>query len=83
MTEMERFSILSVMSEKAKSFSEIVETWDRFELAYDLRVPPERVRGWLRDNSIPSSYWKDILSMAPDRGIDITPDLLIDLAARH
>ena len=64
------------------SFTEIVETWGRTELAIDLGVPKERARQWSRDNSIPQWYWKGLLSKAPERNIEISPEILIDLAAR-
>ena len=64
------------------SFTEIVESWGRSELAFDLKVPKERTRQWSRDNSIAAWYWKDLLSKAPERNIDISGDLLIDIAAR-
>ena len=66
-----------------QNFTEIVETWGRTELAADLNVPKERVRGWERFNTIPDEYWKKLLSKAPDRNIDISGDLLIELASRE
>lgn len=65
-----------------KSFADLVELWGRNELAGDLGVPKNRVRNWVRHDSIPDVYWRALLNKAPDRGIDISPDLLIDFAAR-
>ena len=65
-----------------QSFTEVVETWGRDVLAKDVGVPKERARQWSRDDSIPAWYWKTLLAKAPKRNIKISPDLLIDLAAR-
>jgi hypothetical protein len=65
-----------------KSFSEIVEKWGRAQMAADLGIPKERTRQMWRDNSIPAWYWKRLLKKAPERNIKVSPDLLIDLAAR-
>jgi DNA-binding transcriptional regulator YiaG len=65
-----------------KSFSEIVRKWGRENLAADLQVPKERVRAWERFDTIPDEYWKEMLATAPQRNIRISPNLLIDLAAR-
>ena len=65
-----------------QDFREIVEAWGRKELASDLGVPKERARQWSRDNSIPQWYWRVLLEKAPKRNIEISPKLLIDLAAR-
>lgn len=64
------------------SFTEIVETWGRAELASAMGVPKERARQWSRDNSIPQRYWKRLLAEAVEREFPISPDLLIDLAAK-
>ena len=64
------------------SFREIVETWGRRQMGLDLGVPKERARQWSRDDSITAKYWKRLLAKAPDRNIDVSPELLIDLAAR-
>lgn len=61
---------------------EIIRTWGRQQLATDLGVPKERVRGWERWDSLPASYWRELLNKAPERNIDISGDLLIDIAAR-
>ena len=65
-----------------KSHSEIVRAWGRDEMAADLDVPKERVRAWERFDCIPDKYWRELLNKAPERDISISPDLLIDLAAR-
>lgn len=78
MTEVERFSIIVSM----ESHSAIIVAWGRKLMAKDLRVPAERVRGWERQNSLPAGYWKSLLEKAPARNIAISPDLLIDLAAK-
>ena len=64
------------------SFTEIVEDWGREALASDMDIPKERARQWSRDDSIPSWYWQKLLARARRRGIKITPNLLIRLAAR-
>ncbi len=69
------------------SFTEIVQTWGRANMASDLsvpgeQVPEERVRSWERFNTIPDKHWRRLLNKAPARNISISPDLLIDLAAR-
>jgi len=66
-----------------ESFTEIVESWGRQQMATDLGIPKERARQWSRDDSITAKYWKDLLSKAPDRDIDISPETLIRLAARN
>ena len=65
------------------SYTEIVNTWGVTEMAFDLGVPKERVRGWMRYNMLPPANWRRLLEKAPSRNIDISPDLLIDLAARE
>ena len=61
----------------------IVQTWGRQTLASDLDIPEERVRAWERFNSIPAGYWEEMLNKAPGRDIDISPEILIRLAARN
>ena len=65
-----------------QSHREIVRAWGREALAADLNIPKERVRAWERFGSIPAEYWQDLLSKAPDRNIEISPEILIRLAAR-
>ncbi len=64
------------------SFTDIVMVWGREELAADLSVPVERVRGWERFNLIPNKHWQELLNKAPERNIKISPELLIDIAAK-
>ena len=64
------------------SYTEIVNTWGVTEMAFDLGVPKERVRGWKRYDTLPPANWKRLLEKAPARNIKISPDLLIDIAAR-
>ena len=66
-----------------ESQREIVQTWGRQTLASDLGIPEERVRAWERFDSIPAGYWEEMLSKAPDRDIEISPEILIRLAARN
>ena len=66
-----------------KSMTELVVAWGRKELAGDLGVPVERVRAWERFNTIPDKHWRELLDKAPKRNIKISPELLIDLAARN
>ena len=61
---------------------EIIRTWGIKRLAEDLGIPRERVRGWERWDSLPASYWRELLNKAPERNIHISGDLLIDIAAR-
>ena len=65
-----------------KNFTEIVETWGRTNMVADLGVPKDMPRQWSRDNSIPAWYWRRLLNKAAERNIAISPDTLIDLAAR-
>ncbi|KKK55593.1 hypothetical protein LCGC14_3073010 [marine sediment metagenome] len=66
-----------------ESFTEIVKTWGRADMAKDLGVTEERVRNWERLDSIPDDFFRRLLDKAPKRNIRISPDLLIDLAARN
>ncbi len=65
------------------SNTEIIDQWGRVLLAVDLGIPPDRVRNWERHDSIPKEYWRELLNKAPERNIRISPELLIDLAARN
>ena len=65
-----------------QNMAKLIDTWGRAELAKDLGVPKERVRGWRRHDVLPPKYWKRLLEKAPARNIKISPDLLIDIAAR-
>ncbi len=64
-------------------FFEIVEIWGRPEMSADLKIPKDMPRQWWRDNSIPAWYWRRMLDKAPERNIDISNDLLIDMAERR
>lgn len=64
------------------TYTEIVVAWGRQQLAEDLGVPPERVRGWERFDKIPSSNWRRMVDLAPTRGVNISPDLLLNIAAK-
>ena len=66
-----------------ESHREIVQTWGRQALASDLEIPEERVRAWERFDNIPAGYWQNMLNKAPDRNIDISPEILIRLAAKN
>ena len=66
-----------------KSYAEIIRAWGRAEMAADLGVPKERVRSWERFDTFPDEHWKLALELAPTRNIEISPDLLIELAARN
>ena len=52
-------------------------------LADDAGVDIEAARGWRKRDSIPAKYWKVLLNKAPERNIDISGDLLIELASRE
>ena len=66
-----------------ESYREIVQTWGRQTLASDLNIPEERVRAWERFDSIPAGYWQNMLNKAPERNINISGDLLINIAAKN
>ncbi len=65
-----------------ESNAEIVKVWGRDKMAEALSVPKETVRSWQRLDTLPKEYWKDILRCAP-RDMALSPELLIDLAARN
>lgn len=67
---------------KFDSFSDLVETWGRQHMVDDLGETKDIVRGWFRNNNIPSDRWQKLLDKAPKRGIKISPETLIELAAR-
>ena len=62
------------------SFTNIVRSWGCEKLASDLGVPKERVRSWERFNTFPDEYWKLAVKLAPTRNIEISLDLLADIA---
>ena len=64
------------------TYADIVNAWGRERMASDFDVPKERVRSWERFNTFPVEHWKLALKLAPNRNIEISPDLLIDLAAK-
>lgn len=67
-----------------KTFRDIISAWPGVDfLAVDIGVGVETVRGWWKRDSIPVKHWKRLLDKAPERNISISPDLLIDLAARN
>lgn len=66
-----------------QNFTEIIKHWGRDQMAADLGVPKERVRGWERFNKLPQEHWRLLLSKAPERNIAISPDILIDFAAKN
>ena len=66
-----------------ESFTEIVRAWGRTKMADDIGVTEERVRNWERLDSIPDDFFRRLLDKAPERNIEISPDLLINLAARN
>lgn len=79
-----------------ESFSEVIQTWGRQQLTVDLAEPlgireetddfrrlKDRIRKWEELDILPTEHWKAILSKAPSRGIKLSPELLIDLAARE
>ena len=78
MTERVKFTILPLVD----TYTQIIKTWGRKEMAADLGVPVERVRGWERFNKFPPQHWRVALNKAQARNIPISSDLLIDLAAR-
>ncbi len=65
------------------SFTEIVETWGRKRLVTDLGLPEDMPRQWSRDDSIHAKYWKKLLASPRAWAIGITPEILIELAARN
>lgn len=65
------------------SFQQIIKKWpDRSALASDLGVMDETIKGWIKRESIPANYWKRLIAAGAERGIYVSPDKLIDLAAR-
>jgi len=64
------------------TYTEIIKAWGREKMAQDLCVPKERVRGWERYNKFPAKNWKLALEVAP-KPIGLSPNLLIDIAARN
>ena len=65
------------------SFTQVMCAWPKISLlADDAGVDIEAVRGWRKRDSIPARYWKKLLDKAPERNIEISPEILIDLAAR-
>ena len=66
------------------SFENIICGWPGMDvLASDAGVDVETVRGWRKRDSIPAKYWRELLDKAPKRNIKISPELLIDLAAKN
>ena len=68
---------------RCMSNRKMIRAWGRAILAFDLGIPLDRVRNWERSNSIPKEYWRELLDKAPERNIKISPEMLIDLAARN
>lgn len=67
-----------------KTFSEIIELWPSPscpELAKDLKLENDTVYHWYHRNSIPAKNWKQIISAGKKRRIEISPSLLVELAA--
>ena len=66
-----------------KEFNDIAERWpSRAMFATDLGVKYTTARGWSQRDSIPSAYWRALINAGMRRNIEISPDLLIDLAAK-
>ena len=66
-----------------KSFTQVMCAWPSMALlAEDAGVDVEATRGWRKRDSIPSKYWRRLLNKAPERNINISSDLLVDIAAR-
>ena len=78
MTGEENQSIFRAM----QSNKEIIQAIGRRNIATELEIPEERVRGWERIDSLPAEYWKEILAMAPLYNVELSAALLIRIAAR-
>lgn len=48
----------------------------------ELQRLKDRVRKWDQLDILPVEHWQTLLEIAPSRDIDISPELLIELAAR-
>jgi len=73
----------TILLDAMRSNTEIVIKWGRALLAADLDIPEDRVRNWERSDSIPKEYMREMVEKAPERNIQISDELLIDLAARN
>jgi len=52
-------------------------------LANDIGAPPSRVVKWRTRDRVPSEYWRALLDAAAKRGIQATPELLVELSNRQ
>lgn len=67
------------------SFTDLITRWPRKAagLAEDLDVPALNVRGWKRDNTLPSQHFERVAALAPERGMpDVNLAVLARLAAK-
>jgi hypothetical protein len=66
-----------------KRISDIFSAWPSdADLGRDLGVPYPTISAWKQRDSIPATYWRDIIRAARKRGHpEITADLLVDLHA--
>ena len=48
----------------------------------ELKRLKDRIRKWDQLDILPVEHWQALLEIAPSRDIDISPELLIELAAR-
>ena len=62
-------------------FRDVIALWPRTaELAADLNEKYETVRKWKTRNSIPSDQWHAVVNAASIRGLNVTTDLLAQIA---
>ena len=69
---------------KMRTVSDVISLWPRsIDLARELGISPPRLSDWKNRNSIPVTYWRDLIRAAQKRGHpEITADLLVELHAR-
>ena len=67
---------------KLKTFSDVITAFGISQLADDIGAGYEQVRKEKNRNSLPAKYWKDVLAAAKRRGIKLTAEDLVKMAAR-
>lgn len=74
------------MNKPLLTAADVVALWpDHETMARDLGqdVKEHRPRDWARRGSIPPEFWVDIVRAGRARGLNISVDLLADIAARR
>lgn len=68
--------------DEISTFGELIALWpSRDDLATDLGVKKDRVHKWVQNNTIPAGFWRDLLAAAARRGIPLSADVMVTLAA--